>query len=78
MNMSDLKALWSQVSGLLQSTKPMIASKQTADDFADHFRKKIDNIRDVTSNAPAAVMSTEVCHFFAFQTVTLMKSRESL
>ena len=72
MNLSDSKALWSQVSGLLQSTKPSIASKRTADDFADHFLKKIDNIRDATSNAPAAVIEhRSMPSLLAFRPVTV-------
>ena len=71
MNMSDSMALWSQVSGLLQSTKPSIASKHTADDFADHFLKKIDNIRNATSNAPTAVIEhRSVPALLAFRPVT--------
>ena len=69
--MFDSNALWSSVSGLLQSAKPSSASKHAADDFAYHFREEIGDIRDATSNASAAVLEhRSVSSLFAFRPVT--------
>ena len=52
--------------------------KRTADDFADHFRKKLDNIRDATCNAPAAVIEHRSVPSFSLSGQSpLTKSRES-
>ena len=41
-----------------------------ADDFADHYQNKIYDIRDTTSNAPAAVIEhRSVQSFLAFRPV---------
>ena len=50
------KAFWSHVSDMLQSTKSLSPSKHAVNDFANQFWKKIDDIHDVTSNAPAVVI----------------------
>ena len=48
--------LWSKVSSLLESRQPSFACKHTADDFANHFRNKVDAIRNATQNSLAAVI----------------------
>ena len=45
--------------------------KDMADDFADQFRKKIDNFPDATCNAPAAVLELRnVPYLLSFRPVT--------
>ena len=48
--------LWSKISGLLKPRQPSSASKHTADDFANHFRNKVDTIRKATQNSSAIVI----------------------
>ena len=47
-NLSNSMVLWSKVIGLLEPHSPSATSKLTADDFANHFRNKVDTIRNAT------------------------------
>ena len=59
-NLSNSKVLWSNVSGLLEPRPPSSTSKHTADDFANHFRNKVDTTRNITQNSPAAVIQSRL------------------
>ena len=55
-SIGDSKALWSTVNGLLKMPVTSTTLKYTADEFAAHFRKKVDDIREATRSAPAATV----------------------
>ena len=59
-NLSNSKVLWSKVSGLLEPRPSSSTFKHTADDFANHFRNKVDTIRNATQNSPAALIQPRV------------------
>src|SRR5258706_15065912 len=50
MCQEDSKALWSKLRTLLQP-ESVVASRLTADDFAQHFQSKIDRIRTSTASS---------------------------
>ena len=54
-NLSNSKILWFKLNGLLQPSQPS-TSKHTADDFANHFRNKVDTVRNATQSSRAAAI----------------------
>ena len=55
-NFRNSKVLWSKVSSLLEPRQLSSTSKHTADDFANHFRNKVDNTHTAMQNSLAAVI----------------------
>ena len=55
-NLHNSKLLWSKVSDPLEAQPQSSTLKYTVADFANHFRKKVDNIGDATRNSPPAVI----------------------
>jgi hypothetical protein len=61
-NIGDSKALWSKVSALLKTPQIAQPSTHNADDFAVHFRSKVDAIRASTSSAPPPTIGHRQCN----------------
>jgi hypothetical protein len=60
-NIGDPKALWSKINLLLKAPQAPTSSMHTADDFAVHFRSKVDVIRASTRDAPPPVIKSRQC-----------------
>jgi Endonuclease-reverse transcriptase len=60
-NVGDSNVLWSKINMLLKAPKTPMTTTLTADDFAVHFRSKVDLIRMSTSGAPPPEIISRPC-----------------
>ena len=61
-NIGDSSALWSKINTLLKIPQASTTSSHLADDFAIHFRSKVDTIRASTSGECSAVIANRQCN----------------
>jgi hypothetical protein len=61
-NIGDSSALWSKINTLLKIPQTSVTSSHTADDFASHFRSKVDMIRASTSGETLVAIANRQCN----------------
>jgi len=60
-NVNDSKVLWLKINVLLKTPQSATSVIHTADDFANFFTSKINNIRQVTVSAPPPAIAAILC-----------------
>jgi len=76
----DSKSVWTKINALLKPQSSTAVDGITAQDFADHFTRKVDTIRAATAGAPAPVIDTRVAtsYLTSFSPVTTEEIRRLL